>query len=110
MNREIVRRFHNPQSYNASAGPVFRLAFCTEYPFIEKQKMRGWVKGGSAGQGCFQVLGGQHSVRSELPAPPLGSHALIYLPFSVSDPGKVNHHMGTISFFSDIYFRIIEAV
>lgn len=72
--------------------------------------MRGRVEGGSAGQGCFHVLGGQHSVRSGLPAPPPGSRATIYLPSSVSDPGKLNHHMGTILFFSDIYFRIIEAV
>lgn len=59
MNREIVSScFLNPQSYNVTDDPVFRCAFCTEDPFVEKQKSRGCVGGGSAGQGWFQVLGG----------------------------------------------------
>lgn len=39
MNREIISScFLNRQSYNATADPLFRWAFCTEYPFVEKQK------------------------------------------------------------------------
>lgn len=82
---------------------LHQISFCWK---TKKQAMCGrWLCGAGMFPGTWWP-----SVRSGLPAPRPGSRAPIYLPSSVSDPRKVNHHMRTILFFSEIYFRIIETV